>query len=76
MWEDDRYSPMQYSHPHRNDSVNFPDMEYKDMFGGTKGDGEKKDMDYHKLALFSGVSKAMMDRDQEKRDTENQSLPK
>jgi hypothetical protein len=60
-WEDDRYSPSEYSHPHRYDSVNFPDMEYKDMFGGTKGEGEKNDLAYHKIGLLSGKSKAMMD---------------
>lgn len=63
VWEDDRYSPLQYSHAHRRDSVNFPDMEYKDVFGGTKGDQEKKDLDYHKLGMMSGKSKAMMDRE-------------
>lgn len=35
---DDRYDPMKHTgHPHRYDSVNFPDMEYKDVFGGTMG---------------------------------------
>jgi len=24
-WEDDRYNPTKFSHPHRNDNVNFPD---------------------------------------------------
>ena len=25
-WEDDRYDPIKYSHPHRYDSVNFPEQ--------------------------------------------------
>ena len=63
VWEDDRYSPNQYSHPHRFDSVNFPDMEYKDVFGGTMGEKEQKEMDYHKIGLLSGKSKAMVEQE-------------
>lgn len=25
LWEDDRYNPTKYSHPHRYDNVNFPE---------------------------------------------------
>ena len=42
-WEDDRYHPKAYSHPHRYDSVNFPEQEYKDFFGGNWGDGAKEE---------------------------------
>lgn len=54
LWEDDRYDPVKHPHPHRYDSVNFPEMEYKDIFGGTIGEAEAKDMDYHKIGLLSG----------------------
>ena len=43
LWQDDRYNPKEYSHPHRYDTVNFPDQEYKDFFGGTLGDAERKE---------------------------------
>jgi len=36
-WEDDRYDPTKFPHPHRYDMVNFPEQEYTDVFGGTKG---------------------------------------
>lgn len=61
MWEDDRYNPTKYSHPHRYDSVNFPDQEYRDIFGGTLGTAEAKEQDYYKMGVFSGKSKAMED---------------
>lgn len=63
---DDRYHPMQYSHPHRNDNVNFPDMEYKDVFGGTLGDKERAEYDEHTIGLFSGYSTAMMKHQKQK----------
>lgn len=47
MWEDDRYNPTKYSHAHRHDSVNFPEMEYKDIFGGTLGHQEDKERAYY-----------------------------
>ena len=37
VWQDDRYNPTLYAHPHRYDNVNFPEQEYKDIFGGTLG---------------------------------------
>ncbi len=40
LWQDDRYNPTKFSHPHRNDNTNFPEQEYKDIFGGTKGTAE------------------------------------
>lgn len=60
-WTDDRFDPKKYPHPHRFDSVNFPDMEYKDVFGGTMGDGARKELEHHTLSLFSGKSTAMFD---------------
>ena len=58
-WFDDRYDPKKFSHPHRKDSVNFPDMEYKDVFGGTMGDAEREEKEKHTIGLFSGMSTAM-----------------
>lgn len=43
LWEDDRYNPVKYPHNHRYDVVNFPDQEYKDIFGGTLGTQEQKE---------------------------------
>ena len=39
-WQEDRYDPSKYPHPHRYDSINFPDQEYSDFFGGTLGQKE------------------------------------
>lgn len=60
MWEDDRYNPTKYPHNHRHDSVNFPEMEYKDIFGGTLGQRDQKEENYYALNL-AGTSKAMDD---------------
>lgn len=49
VWEDDRYNPTKYNHPHRYDNVNFPEQEYRDIFGGTLGEGEAKERDFYKL---------------------------
>lgn len=61
LWQDDRYNPTKYSHPHRYDNVNFPEQEYKDIFGGTLGTKEKNEMEYHRIGLLSGKSQAMQD---------------
>jgi len=58
-WADDRYDPTKYRHPHRKDSVNFPDMEYKDIFGGNWGEAALKEKENHALNFWSGKSKAM-----------------
>lgn len=47
--------------------MNFPDQEYKDIFGGTVGQAEKKDFEYHSIGLTSGTSKAMDDHIQQAR---------
>ena len=52
IWEDDRYNPTKYSHPHRYDNVNFPDQEYKDIFGGTMGTAENKEREYFALDMY------------------------
>jgi hypothetical protein len=60
VWQDDRYNPTKYSHPHRYDSVNFPEQEYRDIFGGTLGHQEAKEREYYKLDR-EGKSKATAD---------------
>lgn len=58
-WQDDRYDPVKYPHPHRYDNQNFPEQEYTDIFGGTRGDGERNERDRQTVGVFSGRSKAM-----------------
>jgi len=60
-WVDDRYDPKKFSHPHRKDSVNFPDMEYQDVFGGTKGNAAEEERAHHALSFFDGKSAAMFE---------------
>lgn len=50
-WQDNRYNPTVYSHPHRFDNVNFPEQEYKDIFGGTVGEQEEKEKQFFKLNM-------------------------
>ena len=65
-WVDDRYDPMKHDgHPHRHDSVNFPEMEYSDVFGGTLGTAAQAERDHHDLG-FSGKSAAMFEAAQNK----------
>lgn len=59
LYQDDRYNPVKYSHPHRMDNVNFPEQEYKDFFGGTLGEAEKESYDHHTLSMTDGTSPAM-----------------
>ena len=61
-WQDDRYNPTKYSHPHRYDNVNFPDQEYKDIFGGTLGNQEEREKQFYKLDL-QGISRASVEHD-------------
>uniref|UniRef100_A0A7S3FVZ5 Uncharacterized protein n=1 Tax=Strombidium rassoulzadegani TaxID=1082188 RepID=A0A7S3FVZ5_9SPIT len=66
-WQDDRYDPTKYSHPHRYDNVNFPEQEYKDVFGGTMGTAAAAEADKYKIGLLSGTSTAMMEHEANKR---------
>ena len=66
-WQDDRYDPTKYPHPHRYDNVNFPEQEYSDIFGGTLGQAAQQEADKHKIGLLSGQSTAMMEYQSEKR---------
>ena len=53
VWQDNKYDPIKYPHPHRYDNVNFKDQEYKDIFGGTLGHAENKEKEYYAPGLFS-----------------------
>lgn len=58
LWEDDRYNPVTYPHTHRYDNLNFPDQEYKDIFGGNWGQGVEEERQKYKPGLIDGESKA------------------
>lgn len=58
-WADDRYNPATYRHPHRHDTVNFPDLEYKDIFGGNWGKAAQEEKEKHALSFWSKRSQAM-----------------
>ena len=47
LYQDDRYDPTKFSHPHRYDIVNFPEQEYSDFFGGTLGTKEREEREKH-----------------------------
>ena len=66
IYQDDRYDPTKFSHPHRNDNVNFPEQEYKDFFGGTMGTGEAEEREKHTLNS-SGNSKAIQEFQSQRR---------
>lgn len=68
LWQDDKYHPIKQSHPFRYDNVNFPEQEYKDIFGGTLGTQEQKEQEYYQISAFSDNSKAMTDYKKEKRE--------
>lgn len=62
-WYDDRYDPTVVRHPHRNNDVNFPDLEFKDVFGGNWGHKEETLRKKHALDFWSGKSRAMEEDD-------------
>lgn len=66
-WEDDRYDPLKYPHPHRYDNVNFPEQEYTDVFGGNIGATAEKERQFYKYGLLSGKSNAEIDHLSQKR---------
>ncbi len=63
-WFDDRYDPTVVRHPHRYDTVNFPDKEYKDIFGGNWGQANLEEREKHALGFWSQKSKAMTEVDE------------
>jgi hypothetical protein len=66
LWQDDRWDPTAYSHPHRYDNVNFPEQEYKDFFGGTIGTAEAEEYERNRLDS-SGNSTAIRQHQSQKR---------
>ena len=66
IYQDDRYDPTKYAHPHRYDNVNFPEQEYRDFFGGTMGTKEGEEREKHTLN-FSGSSQAIQELQSERR---------
>lgn len=66
LYQDDRYNPTKYSHPHRYDNVNFPEQEFIDFFGGTRGAAEQADYEKHRLD-FNGSSEAIKEHQTAKR---------
>ena len=66
LYQDNRYDPTQFSHPHRYDNVNFPEQEYKDFFGGTMGTKEGEERDRHNLDM-SGSSQAIKEFQSQRR---------
>jgi len=66
-WEDDRYDPTKFPHPHRYDNVNFKEQEYIDVFGGTKGHGEQEEIKKYKYDMMTGTSQAEIDHIKQKR---------
>lgn len=59
LYQDDRYNPTKFSHAHRRDNVNFPEQEYMDFFGGTKGTAVREEYEKHKIDYTSDQSEAM-----------------
>lgn len=73
-WNDDRYDPTVFRHPHRLDTVNFPDHEYKDIFGGNWGAKEAQEKKEHEINFWTKKSKAMISAElaaEPKRDVEH-----
>ena len=66
-WEDDRYDPTKFPHPHRYDNVNFKEQEYIDVFGGTKGQAEQEEIKKYKYDMMTGTSQAEIDHIKQKR---------
>ena len=64
-WEDDRYDPTKFPHPHRYDAINFPEQEYTDVFGGTKGQAAQKEIE--KFKYTNGTSLAEVEYIAQKR---------
>jgi hypothetical protein len=67
MGQDDRYNPTKFSHPHRYDNVNFPEQEYKDIFGGTLGTADTQEQNYFAL---DGEGESQATRDWAKQQRE------
>jgi len=66
LYQDDRYNPTKFSHNHRYDNVNFPEQEYSDFFGGTKGTAQAAEYEKHRLDS-NGSSQAIKEHQAAKR---------
>ena len=66
-YQDDRWLPTKYSHPHRQDNVNFPEQEYKDFFGGTIGDSARAEAEKHRLNFAGTTSQAIQEHQSARR---------
>ena len=66
-YQDDRWNPTKYSHPHRYDNVNFPEQEYKDFFGGTMGDAARAEQEKYKLSFDGSTSQAIQEHQSARR---------
>ena len=67
LYQDDRYDPTKFSHPHRNDNVNFPEQEYKDVFGGTIGASKAKVYEKHSMDIITDQSEAIREHHSKRR---------
>ena len=76
LYQDDRYDPTKFSHPHRYDNVNFPEQEYNDFFGGTMGTAEREEREKHTLSMTDGTSKAIKDFQSQRRMAKLQEVVK
>ena len=66
-YQDDRFNPTKFSHPHRNDNVNFPEQEYKDIFGGTIGAAKAKEYEKYNMDAFTDQSEAIREHHSKRR---------
>ena len=67
LYEDDRYNPTKFSHAHRYDNVNFPEQEYADFFGGTKGAAANAEREKYRMDVFSEQSEAIREHHSKRR---------
>ena len=67
VYQDDRYDPTKFSQAHRNDNVNFPEQEYKDIFGGTVGASKAKEHEKHRMDVFTEQSEAIREHHSSRR---------
>lgn len=73
-WEDDRYDPTKFPHPHRYDNVNFKEQEYTDVFGGTKGDAERAEHEFYRYRMRNGTSNAEVEHQKKQRKDDLKTL--
>ena len=76
LYQDDRYDPTKFTHPHRYDNVNFPEQEFKDFFGGTVGTAEREEREKHTLSMSDGSSAAIKDFQSQRRMSRLQEVVK